>query len=124
MDLPEAKRLLASSHGELVSVRSWDEFIGRVIGIRVVVELADDDRRARWELVWLPRCLGIGVPPSGPAVGVALFGVAREGLHALQVPAEDIDYYLGTLAERIDSGRTGARWLLAQCQSTTRRKTS
>jgi thiosulfate/3-mercaptopyruvate sulfurtransferase len=36
VDLPEAKRLLASSDGELVSVRSWDEFIGRVSGYHYI----------------------------------------------------------------------------------------
>jgi CBS domain-containing protein/gamma-glutamyl:cysteine ligase YbdK (ATP-grasp superfamily) len=37
---------------------------------------------------------------------------AREGLEALQVPAEDIERYLGVIEGRVSSGRTGARWLL------------
>jgi thiosulfate/3-mercaptopyruvate sulfurtransferase len=36
VDQGEAKRLLAASDGELVSVRSWDEFIGRVSGYHYV----------------------------------------------------------------------------------------
>jgi thiosulfate/3-mercaptopyruvate sulfurtransferase len=36
VDLPEAKRLLASDDGDLVSVRSWDEFIGRVSGYHYI----------------------------------------------------------------------------------------
>jgi thiosulfate/3-mercaptopyruvate sulfurtransferase len=36
VDLPEAKQLLASADGELVSVRSWDEFIGRVSGYHYI----------------------------------------------------------------------------------------
>jgi len=41
-----------------------------------------------------------------------LIPAAREGLSRLQVPAEDSDYYLGILEDRVSSGRTGARWLL------------
>jgi thiosulfate/3-mercaptopyruvate sulfurtransferase len=36
VDLPEAKQLLAAQDGELVSVRSWDEFIGRVSGYNYI----------------------------------------------------------------------------------------
>jgi CBS domain-containing protein len=42
----------------------------------------------------------------------ALVPTAREGLEALQVPAEDIERYLGVIEARVSSGRTGARWLL------------
>ena len=41
-----------------------------------------------------------------------LIPAARAGLAALRVPAEDNDYYLGIIADRVDCGRTGARWLL------------
>ncbi|UCH39333.1 MAG: CBS domain-containing protein [Gammaproteobacteria bacterium] len=41
-----------------------------------------------------------------------LIPTAREGLRALQVPTDDIDYYLGIIEDRVESGRTGARWLL------------
>ncbi len=36
IDLPEAKRLLDSPNGELVSVRSWPEFIGKVSGYHYI----------------------------------------------------------------------------------------
>ena len=41
-----------------------------------------------------------------------LLPIAQAGLEALQVPGEDIDYYLGIIDARAESGRTGARWLL------------
>ena len=41
-----------------------------------------------------------------------LLPIARVGLETLQVPGEDIDYYLGIIDARAESGRTGARWLL------------
>ncbi len=41
-----------------------------------------------------------------------LMPIARAGLEALCVPAADIDYYLGIIDARAESGRTGARWLL------------
>ena len=36
VDMPEAKELLASDHGELVSVRSWEEFIGNTSGYHYI----------------------------------------------------------------------------------------
>ncbi|MBD3331521.1 thiosulfate sulfurtransferase [candidate division GN15 bacterium] len=36
VDLPEAKELLASDDGELVSIRSWEEFIGNVSGYNYI----------------------------------------------------------------------------------------
>jgi len=41
-----------------------------------------------------------------------LIPIARNGLEALKVPNTDIDYYLGVIEARTNSGRTGARWLL------------
>jgi CBS domain-containing protein len=41
-----------------------------------------------------------------------LLPIARAGLETLRVPTADIDYYLGIIDARADSGRTGARWLL------------
>jgi len=41
-----------------------------------------------------------------------LIPIARNGLDALQVPDTDIDYYLGIIEARTNTGRTGARWLL------------
>lgn len=36
VDVPEAKKLLQSPHGELVCVRSWNEFIGEVSGYNYI----------------------------------------------------------------------------------------
>lgn len=36
VDTPEARRLLAASDGELVSVRSWPEFVGKVSGYHYI----------------------------------------------------------------------------------------
>ncbi|MFC2098737.1 rhodanese-like domain-containing protein [Bacteroidota bacterium] len=36
VDIPEAKKLLKSSDGELVSIRSWSEFIGEVSGYNYI----------------------------------------------------------------------------------------
>ena len=36
VDMPEAKRLLKAHDGELVSIRSWDEFIGQVSGYNYI----------------------------------------------------------------------------------------
>ena len=38
-----------------------------------------------------------------------LIPIARDGPEALQVPNTDIDYYLGVIEARTNSGRTGAR---------------
>ncbi|MEX2586063.1 MAG: rhodanese-like domain-containing protein [Balneolaceae bacterium] len=36
IDTPEAKKLIASDHGELVSIRSWEEFIGNRSGYHYI----------------------------------------------------------------------------------------
>jgi CBS domain-containing protein len=41
-----------------------------------------------------------------------LLPLAREGLEAPGLDAENIDLYLGTIEERVSSRRTGAQWLL------------
>ncbi len=41
-----------------------------------------------------------------------LLPAAREGLATLDVPANDIDRYIGIVEARADSGQSGARWLL------------
>ena len=56
--------------------------------------------------------------PGGQRLGAAelllndLLPTAADGLAQLQVPAEDIEHYLGIVEQRVGSGRTGARWLL------------
>jgi len=41
-----------------------------------------------------------------------LLPLARAGLEEKQVPAVDVDTYLGVIEERVTSGRTGAQWAL------------
>jgi len=41
-----------------------------------------------------------------------LLPLARTGLQAHEVASEDIDRYLGTIEERVKSGRTGAQWTM------------
>ncbi len=53
-----------------------------------------------------------------------LLPVARSGLAAIAVPADDVDRYLGTLEERVRSERTGARWLLDSLASLRQAATS
>ena len=43
-----------------------------------------------------------------------LIPAARSGLEQVGVPDEDRDRYLDVIEERVASGRTGARWLLAE----------
>lgn len=45
-------------------------------------------------------------------VAETLVPVAREGLASVGTPSSDIDCYLGIIADRARTGRTGARWLL------------
>lgn len=47
-----------------------------------------------------------------------LIPAAREGLQEIGVPADDIERYLGTLEARVDSRRTGARWMLEALANT------
>ena len=39
-----------------------------------------------------------------------LLPLARRGLRALEIDAADADEYLGIVAARVDSGRTGSDW--------------
>ncbi len=48
-----------------------------------------------------------------------LIPAARAGLAALQLSGEEIDQYLDMMVARVESGRTGARWLLDMLASTT-----
>ncbi|MDQ8186488.1 CBS domain-containing protein [Pelagicoccus sp. SDUM812002] len=41
-----------------------------------------------------------------------LIPIAREGLTQASANPEDIDRYLGIVTQRVDSGQTGARWML------------
>lgn len=46
-----------------------------------------------------------------------LIPLAREGLKASAIDAEDIDLYLGTIEERVRTGQTGAQWALRSLAS-------
>lgn len=46
-----------------------------------------------------------------------LLPLAREGLKASGVDAEDADLYLGTIEERVSTGQTGAQWALRSLAS-------
>jgi CBS domain-containing protein len=41
-----------------------------------------------------------------------LLPLARRGLDAYGIDADDVDRYLGTVQERVESGRTGSSWML------------
>jgi CBS domain-containing protein len=48
--------------------------------------------------------------PARELVLKHLLPLAREGLRRQEIDAADIERYLGTLEERVKSGRTGAQW--------------
>jgi CBS domain-containing protein len=52
-----------------------------------------------------------------------LLPLARTGLKAEGIAAEDVDRYLGTLEERVRAERTGAAWLLASLGAVKQRGT-
>jgi len=41
-----------------------------------------------------------------------LLPIARDGLRKAAIEAADIDHYLGVVAARVESGRTGSQWIL------------
>ena len=47
-----------------------------------------------------------------------LLPLARQGLQSAGVETSDIDRYLGVLDERVQSGRTGAQWMLRSLSAT------
>ena len=49
IDTPQAKELLRSDHGNLISVRSWEEFIGKVAQIGVTIRQSDEVNPATGE---------------------------------------------------------------------------
>lgn len=54
-----------------------------------------------------------GTPRAAyPLILEHLLPLARAGLNAMSVDAADADLYLGTIEERVRSGRTGAQWML------------
>jgi len=47
-----------------------------------------------------------------------LLPLARQGLESASVDGSDIDTYLGVISERVQSGRTGAQWMLKSLATT------
>ena len=60
------------------------------------------------QLAWT----GDVIAPADRLILDELLPLAREGLEAPGLDAENIDLYLGTIEERVSSRRTGAQWLL------------
>ncbi len=60
------------------------------------------------QLAWT----GDVIAPADQLILDVLLPLAREGLEAPGLDAENIDLYLGTIEERVASRRTGAQWLL------------
>ena len=60
------------------------------------------------QLAWT----GNVIAPADRLILDELLPLAREGLEAPGLDAENIDLYLGTIEERVSSRRTGAQWLL------------
>ena len=50
--------------------------------------------------------------PAGELILGRLLPLAREGLLAGGIPADEADRYLGVIAERVEEDRTGAQWML------------
>lgn len=50
--------------------------------------------------------------PAQKLIGTVLLPLAREGLQSSGIDEADIDRYLGVVAERVETGRTGSQWLL------------
>jgi CBS domain-containing protein len=64
------------------------------------------------QLTWVGETLGAADLITG-----RLLPLARGGLKASGVNAEDIDLYLGTIEERVRTGQTGAQWALGSLAS-------
>ena len=60
------------------------------------------------QLAWMGR-----LQPASQLILEILLPLARDGLTYAGMEAAEIDLYLGTVGERIQSGRTGAQWALA-----------
>jgi CBS domain-containing protein len=55
---------------------------------------------------------GRGSLPAEELILDELLPLARSGLEANQIDGDSIDLYLGTIEERVRSGRTGAQWIV------------
>lgn len=63
------------------------------------------------------RWIGGRVVPAAELVLRELLPLAREGLRAAGVLAEDVNTYLGVVEERVSAGKTGAAWILGSLTS-------
>jgi len=61
------------------------------------------------QLTWVDGRL----EPASQLILDTLIPLARDGLLSSNIDAADVDTYLGTVEERVRSGRTGAQWLLS-----------
>jgi CBS domain-containing protein len=61
------------------------------------------------QLAWA----GGRLEPASRLILETLIPLAREGLLAAEIDSGDIEMYLGTVEERVRTGRTGAQWQLA-----------
>ena len=58
------------------------------------------------------RWVGGESHPVSELILQRLLPLAREGLSSAGIDRDDIDRYLGIIEQRVDSGRTGAQWML------------
>ena len=56
--------------------------------------------------------------PAASLIQDHLLVLARQGLECAGVDTSDIDVYLGVIAERVQSGQTGAQWMLKSLSAT------
>jgi len=61
------------------------------------------------QLIWLNG----KTLPAQTLIQEVLIPVAREGLGIVGVDGEDADHFLGIVEQRVDSGQTGAQWMLS-----------
>jgi CBS domain-containing protein/gamma-glutamylcysteine synthetase len=91
---------LPSEYGDITTRMCFDDvnnnfFSAARHGLRAQINWVDGSPRAAY-----------------PLILEHLLPLARAGLRSMDVDSEDVDLYLGTLEDRVRSGRTGARWML------------
>jgi CBS domain-containing protein/gamma-glutamylcysteine synthetase len=106
---------------EVANAALWYGLVSGVLGEYgdVTREMNFDDARANFfaaaqsglnaQLTWV----GGRLAPASQLILETLIPLAREGLASSGLDAADIDLYLGTIEERVRSGRTGSQWQLA-----------
>jgi CBS domain-containing protein/gamma-glutamylcysteine synthetase len=61
------------------------------------------------QLAWA----GGRLAPASQLILDTLIPLARQGLKSANIDSDDVDRYLGTVEERVSSGKTGAQWQLS-----------